>query len=226
MDLDPAGRFEWERLIRRVQIEPSEKHIALTMATYADADGTRIRPGTERLVRVTGLSKSTVIRALTKLRGYGLIERTGERFRNGRRGGTDEYRLTRPRDLLAHIPMLDPDEEPVSPMTPVRLHVIHNQVSPMTLVPDPDDGGTSVTRALERVSYEPGTGVTHDTPPEQDQPIDQPHPQAQVADSNVEGAKLSTGDPANHDHWAGPVERAAAHAIQEHHLWINAASTS
>lgn len=110
MALEPAGRFEWERIVRRARIDPTEKYIALLMSTYADPDGTRVRPGTEKLSRVSGKSTRTVIRAITALRDRGLLERTKERQPNGRAGGHDEYRLTFPGDLTESTEMLNPDE--------------------------------------------------------------------------------------------------------------------
>lgn len=107
MELEPCGRFEWERIIRRLDIPPQQKYLALMLSTYADADGTRVRPGTKRLARVMGSTERTVIRSLNPLREWGLLQRTKKGNRHS--GQVDEYRLTVPATLL-DLPMLPPDE--------------------------------------------------------------------------------------------------------------------
>lgn len=109
--LVPVDRFEWERVVRRVQTHSTTKYLALVMATYADQDGSRIRPGVERLALVMCVSEKTVKRAFADLRALGLIERTKQGNRH--RGLADEYRLTVPSTLLDE-PLLDPDETAVS----------------------------------------------------------------------------------------------------------------
>lgn len=103
----PVERFEWERIIRRVSMPPTVKLMALTLATYADIDGTRIRPGVERLVRVTGTSLATVKRALSWLREHGLIDRVKQGNRWAKQA--DEYQLSIPVNLL-EMELLPPDE--------------------------------------------------------------------------------------------------------------------
>lgn len=113
VDLVPAGRFEWERLIKRARLGQRAQHIGLLLATYADADGTRVKPGTVRLMSITGMSRSTVCRALAVLRDNGMIEYTYKALESNRKGAVDEYRLTRPVDMLDRIPMLPPEDKPV-----------------------------------------------------------------------------------------------------------------
>ena len=173
----PVGRFEWERLVRRVRIpadvdgvkipKPSVmRTVALTLASYANADGSRVRPGLPRLAAVTQLSKSSVSRAVTALRSLGLVERVVCGSANGRRGWSDEYRLTVPADLLEVMELLPPDEIPGSEqdsqVTPVLRIVGQEQDSHVT--PDP----------AEQVSRQTRTGVTGDTPPLHHQPLQQP----------------------------------------------------
>jgi hypothetical protein len=118
---EPLGRFEWERLMRRAIIKPhSVKLLGLLMATYANSDGTRIRPGQRRLANVMGTSISTVERGQRVLESLGFVEMTykGHSAGRGRSGGyASEYRLTVPSDLLDRIPMLDPDENYPAQMT-------------------------------------------------------------------------------------------------------------
>lgn len=111
-DRHPIGMFEWLRLLRRVQIPWNVKSFGVLLMTYADPDGTRVRPGVKRLAAVTGLGQTTVKDLMGELVGYGLLEQTR---RGGGRGGTgraSEYRLTIPVDLLDRFEMLTPDEEP------------------------------------------------------------------------------------------------------------------
>lgn len=105
--LKPMDRFEWERIVKRVQMPSGAKFLALMLATYADQDGTRVRPGVERLARVMCVSEPTVKRSLSTLRNLGLVERTKQGNRYAKLA--DEYRLTVPSTLFDQ-PMLDPDE--------------------------------------------------------------------------------------------------------------------
>lgn len=112
---EPIGRFEWERILRRIQVSsPSVKLVGLTMATYADASGCRVRPGQARLAAVMGTSISTVRRGQSELEALGMLDMIakGRSYGRGHTGAfASEYRLSVPSDLLDAIPMLDPDEE-------------------------------------------------------------------------------------------------------------------
>ncbi|ABK02744.1 hypothetical protein Arth_1350 [Arthrobacter sp. FB24] len=112
---EPIGRFEWERILRRIQVSaPSVKLVGFTMATYADADGGRVRPGQSRLAAVIGTSISTVRRGQTELEDIGMLDMVvkGRSFGRGHLGSfASEYRLSVPSDLLEAIPMLDQDEQ-------------------------------------------------------------------------------------------------------------------
>lgn len=103
-------RFEWERLIRRARLQPSTKLVGLALSTYTNKDGSRAYPGVERLALVTGLSTKTVRNGLASLRQVGLVERTVEGSKNGRRGLADEYALRFPDHLERSVHMLDPTE--------------------------------------------------------------------------------------------------------------------
>lgn len=119
---EPTGRFEWERILRRVRVSvPSVKLVGFAMATYANADGTKIRPGQKRLAAVLGTSEMTVRRGQTELETIGMLEMVfkGHSQGRGQAGGyASEYRLTLPSDLLDRVPMLDPEE--VNHRTPVN----------------------------------------------------------------------------------------------------------
>jgi DNA-binding transcriptional ArsR family regulator len=103
----PIDRFDWQRIIRRLEIASGVKYLALMLATYADPDGTRVHPGVKRLARVMDVSEPTVKRSMAVLRSLGLVVlvKQGNRWANQ----ADEYRLTVPMDLL-ELPMLDPNE--------------------------------------------------------------------------------------------------------------------
>lgn len=96
------SRFDWERLIRRI-VMPSDlratKLVALMLATYADADGSSVYPGTERLADACQLGRSTVSNALKWLREDAwLIHRHHHGSNKGGRKLADVYQLCRPSD--------------------------------------------------------------------------------------------------------------------------------
>jgi hypothetical protein len=150
-EIHGSARYEWERIVRRVVMPGPTKCVAFALATYANADGTSIFPGNERLAAVTCQGDKTVRRALDWLRGGYLIERVREGSRGGRRGLADEYRLVLPSDLLTRHELLDPNESPV-PQTGVRKD--HRSLGPRTPVAE---AGTPVAQS-------PITGHTDRTP--------------------------------------------------------------
>lgn len=111
--LQPIGRFDWERIVRRIVMPKPAKYLAFVLATYADPNGTRVRPGIEVLAAVTGDSDKTVRRLMGVLRTeFGLLELTSRGGGRGGRGRASEYRLTIPEDLLDRHAMLGPDGRP------------------------------------------------------------------------------------------------------------------
>lgn len=112
---EPVGRFEWERVFRRVIVStPSVKLVGLALATYASTKtGADVRPGVDRLVNVTGTSRRVVMRALSELKELGLLDQLTRGGNLGRasHGMASIYRLTLPTDLLENVPLLDPDEQ-------------------------------------------------------------------------------------------------------------------
>jgi hypothetical protein len=97
----------WYDLVRRARLGHALTAAALAFGSYADAEGGGIFCGVARLSLDLEIGYRTALRHLTRLRALGLVERTA---RVRQRGKSDEYRLTFPPDLLAHIKVPDPDE--------------------------------------------------------------------------------------------------------------------
>lgn len=123
--LRQVGRYEWERVVRRVVMPGTVKFLAFVLSTYADADGSRVRPGIEALVLDTGQSKSTVKRALGVLRDdFRFLQQVSRGGGKNGRGKATEYRLAIPVDLLDRVDLI-PIPPPrsgltiVSPQEPV-----------------------------------------------------------------------------------------------------------
>lgn len=187
-DIVFVGRYEWERVLRRCVLHPQPvKTVGAFLAQYANADGTHVRPGVDRLAAVSGLSERSVRNGLTVLRELGLITRTRVGSSLGRQALTDEYRLSYPADLMRRVHMLDPDE---SSESAVCDESCEHPRSPAGRAGD--RAGTPAPHAGDRPLYAvehrhlvpgtpaPGAGTPapHDrntgttcTPPPKDQPI-------------------------------------------------------
>lgn len=101
---------EWMRVWARVIAARSVKCTGAFLAYFADYEtGAEIRPGTELLARVCGMTPRTVIGSLAQIREWELIWRYSEGKKQGRRGMADVYRLTIPHDIFERVPLLDPD---------------------------------------------------------------------------------------------------------------------
>jgi len=113
MELEPIGRYEWERLVRRAQLPKPVKLLALVLATYADPDGSRVRPGLPVLASVTGDSERNVRRILAHLvDDLGLLRQLARGGGRGGKGRASVYRLTIPVDLLDRLELLSPEDSP------------------------------------------------------------------------------------------------------------------
>lgn len=106
-----AGRYEWERIVRRCELPSTTKLVAMMAASYANTDGSRIFPGTARLAAVCSLSERAVRAALGNLRDVGLLVRDVKGGMRGTKAYADVYHLAIPADLLERVAMLGPDEE-------------------------------------------------------------------------------------------------------------------
>jgi DNA-binding transcriptional ArsR family regulator len=93
----PLDRFDWERLVREIEMPPMTKLVALTLATFANGDGTKAHPGESKLAAACGMKERGVRNHVTALREAGLLKRVS-------RGGSmyryaDVYELHVPDDL-------------------------------------------------------------------------------------------------------------------------------
>lgn len=131
--LIPIGRFDWERIIRRIHAKPSPscapgrvhmpwdaRSLLLLYATYGAADGTRIFPGDKRIITIIGKSSTTIRRWRDTPVRLGLLTLAQHGGGSGQYRRANEYRLTVPDDLLDRFCLLDPDtEEPPEPFATV-----------------------------------------------------------------------------------------------------------
>jgi hypothetical protein len=70
----PLSRFDWERLIRELDLPSAVKCTAYALATFLDGKtGMNAHPGTPALIKATGLSKPTLLKAMQRLEKEGLI---------------------------------------------------------------------------------------------------------------------------------------------------------
>lgn len=146
-----AGRYEWERVLRRIVMPWEIKGFGLLLSTYADRDGTRVRPGEKRLIAVTGKSESTVRRWTKWYSDRGLLTLT---VRGGGRKGTGKtntYRLSLPTDLLDRFQVLSEDDRPVylasvpTDESPVTQKTGQSQESPVVQVTGDSDEDDRLT---------------------------------------------------------------------------------
>ena len=93
-----ANKWEWEQALkdrsRKEGMTPGCQHVALLMSTYADGDGTKIRPSAQKLVDVSGKSRASVHEALRYLRNAGWVHQVSRGAGATRRASV--YRLTIP----------------------------------------------------------------------------------------------------------------------------------
>jgi hypothetical protein len=106
-ELMPATVREWTDILARIRFGKVRaggknitgaaiKLVAGRLASYADGNGTRVRPGVARIAVDMEMDARTVKTAMAYLRSIGLLELV----RPGGRRGADQYRLTLPVDLL------------------------------------------------------------------------------------------------------------------------------
>ncbi|GAB3437382.1 hypothetical protein [Actinophytocola sediminis] len=153
----PMGKFEWERLILRIAMPDLHQRLSLILAVFADADGTRVRPGNEILASVTRKTTRTVIRALNDLREWQLIAPVSRGGGRGGKGRTTEYRLTCPTDLLERFELLTPNLRPAPKSGDA-------QTSPQTVTSSVDNQSTTVDNPAETVDNSSTRNANEVTP--------------------------------------------------------------
>lgn len=101
MQHTPVSRWEWEKLVLRLELPPATKLIALAAATYGNADGSRVEPSAARLAAELDWSEKHVQNQISKLRGLGLLEVT----RRHSPGNPTRHQLTFPAAGTDPLPM-------------------------------------------------------------------------------------------------------------------------
>lgn len=160
MEPQPTPRFEWERIVRRVVMPSTQKLVALVLASYADRDGSRVRPGNEVLAAVTGQSERSVKRCLAALREVGLLVVSQRGGGRAGRGKATEYQLTIPVDLLDRVVLLQPGERTDSGAVAVAPQSLRSSVdNPVGSPVDNEDSGDTIV-AYENEFQGPNDVVT------------------------------------------------------------------
>lgn len=96
---EPCRTLEWHRRFRSAALPIATKGVGLVLASYANMDGTSVRPGMAALMECTGLEERQLRRHLTAIRtaGWAILICTGSSF--GRSAKTSEYRLSYPAEV-------------------------------------------------------------------------------------------------------------------------------
>src|SRR5690348_5101331 len=153
--------------MRRCRLKPLTKYVGMTLAQYANNDGTNAFPSVAKLARVTCLSERLVRNALTELRALGLIKRVQKGGMRGTQALPDVHVLMIPADLLERFDMLTPGEDDPNPPTPNRQevplvatpnrHVVPPSRHVTTSQPANDDTPTGTTCLLPITTDLPAT---------------------------------------------------------------------
>lgn len=109
-----CDRFAWEKTIREIVVPDhlrAVKVVGLMLATYADQDGTSVRPGERRLAARCQLTDRTVREALKWLRQNLLIHRHARGSNVGLRNYADTYQLCRPEGWETYFQFIDGDDD-------------------------------------------------------------------------------------------------------------------
>lgn len=216
MELLHTDRHEWERIIRRLIIPAPVKGTALLLATYADADGSRIFPGIARLIRVSGKSDRQVRRDIQWLTEHGLLLTV---FHGNRHAGQCKvYRLTVPQDVTERLPMVDPNE--LMPVPLMRAGQCAQPVdNPVDNPPQTPETGPQPRHADACLSVIPDMSIGHmehvyRSSMTAHQPIYQPLPtqSAHLEKVSCSSARVTTRDTADLPGDAGYKPANAAYA--------------
>lgn len=166
----PVGRYEWENVLRRIaskdQLTDELQRAALLLATYADPDGTRVRPGEREFADALRKSRATAGRRVAELQALGFVRLVARGGGHGPGRRSSEFRLTLPADLLEQFDVRPPSATTRGPMTLVTpltqderrssRNSAHSRVSGET-APSPVDNSATPLIHGERSSTETDT---------------------------------------------------------------------
>lgn len=165
----PLQTFEWLKLIREVRMPAPVNNVAAWVCTFGDQDGTRIYPGIEKLMVATGLSRDTVVQALSALRESGLLVRTR---RGGGRGSrlSDEYQLGVPEGMDSTAVLGKMVTAAYESARPIRKRRSYESDKPTRKIERGQNESDLQAYESDLHAYESACP----TPPTRDQPVDQP----------------------------------------------------
>lgn len=186
MEVESIRTVHWLDLIMRMDVPPQRKSVAFAMARFANADGSRVFPGQNKVADMAGLHETNArkhIRALLAIGMLKVVQRGG-----GRGGATTTYRLTRPADITVLPLWLDPNFDRASAGGYDALSSDPEQrVLPLGETPVPDVEhraltlGESDRHPSEHRALAPGVSVDNSA----DAPVDNPEtPSADALHSN------------------------------------------
>ncbi|GAA2018662.1 hypothetical protein GCM10009839_13570 [Catenulispora yoronensis] len=149
MQHHPIGTFDWQHKVAKADLPLTTKAVAMFLAHFANADGSRVHPGEKKLAKILDLTERAVRSHLAKLREIGLIERV----EHGQ--WADVYQLTLPGGAVDTVPMrMDKNWQMLKPAVPKRRRAA-------TGTPDPVDEHVNdvVDRAVDNAGdRKPGSG--------------------------------------------------------------------
>lgn len=163
-----VGRYEWENVLRRIaskdRLTDELQRAALLLATYADPDGTRVRPGEREFAEALRKSRATAGRRVAELQALGFVRLVARGGGHGPGRRSSEFRLTLPADLLEQFDVRPPSATTRGPMTLVtplshgerstRRNSAHSRVSGDAELSPVDNSETALIHG-ERSSTEP-----------------------------------------------------------------------
>jgi Helix-turn-helix domain len=144
-------RFKWEQALRDSELTvggevkvSTVKAVAFCLATWADGDGSKVRPSQKTVAASLGLSAKQVARSMRRLRELGWITVAEE---SGGEGQVTQYRLTTPDAHVGGTPDIrtsTPDAHVGGPQTPTSSYQSIDQstlTSPSMTIPTEGSGG-------------------------------------------------------------------------------------
>lgn len=175
----PVGRYEWESVLRRVSLPDDLMLAALLLGTYADPDGTRVRPGEPELAAALGKSKATARRRVSALQEMGFVRLVSRGGGRGPGARASVYRLTLPIDLLDRFEVRPPPNgRRIAAVTPLihgersfTKNSAHPSVSSVTGASPVDNSETQLTQGLSAVPSSATENSAQITPSQNKTPL-------------------------------------------------------